>query len=53
MWLQEIKGIKYYIDDNNNVYNNYDIINNVENPRIIAKYEKQLDKYTIPELFEN
>lgn len=52
IWLQEIKGIKYYIDDTNNVYNNYDIINNVENPRIIAKYQKKLDKYTIPELFE-
>lgn len=53
IWLQEIKGIKYYIDDSNNVYNNYDIINNAENPRIIAKYQKKLDEYTIPELFEN
>ncbi len=53
IWLQEIKGIKYYIDSNNNVYNNYDIINNVENPRIIAKYKRQLDQYTIPELFES
>lgn len=52
IWLQEIQGIYYYIDDNNNVYDNYDISNNIENPKIIAKYKKNMDEYTIPELFQ-
>ena len=45
----EICGIVYYIDDCNNVYNTEDVMSETENPRIIAKYEKQGDNYTIPE----
>ena len=50
VWIQEIQGINYYIDLNNNVYCPQDIINNKESPSIIAKW--QLDKdnnYMIPE----
>jgi hypothetical protein len=47
----DIKGIVYYLDDNGNVYDTEDVISNVKNPRIIAKYEKTGDNYSIPELF--
>ena len=47
----DIKGIVYYLDDNGNVYDTEDVIANVKNPRIIAKYEKNGDEYSIPDLF--
>jgi hypothetical protein len=47
----DIKGIVYYLDDNGNVYDTEDVIANVKNPRIIAKYEKNDDEYSIPDLF--
>ena len=47
VWQQEIKGIIYYIDNNNNVYCTEDIYNNAENTKIIAKYEKNGEKYRI------
>ena len=44
-------GITYYIDEYKNVYSPEEILKNVENPKVIAKWEKQGDKYTIPALF--
>jgi len=38
---QEIQGIVYYIDKNNNVYQTEDVISNKLNPKIIAKYVKE------------
>ena len=64
IWAQDINGIIHYIDDENNVYEHTDIINNIMNPKIIAKYEKitkttiEKDKvneeqiYSIPSLFK-
>ena len=50
IWIQEIKGINYYIDNVNNVYRTEDIISNKLNPDIIAKWKLNgNDKYTIPE----
>jgi hypothetical protein len=49
VWVQDIQGIVYYIDKNNNVYQAEDIIVNKVNPKIIAKYVKQGDTYSIPE----
>ena len=49
VWAQDIKGIIYYIDNNNNVYQPDDIINNKFNPKIIAKYVKNAEQYSIPE----
>jgi len=50
IWIQEIKGINYYIDNVNNVYKTEDIIANKPNPEIIAKWKLNThDKYTIPE----
>ena len=45
----DIKGIVYYLDNNANVYDTEDIIANKNNPRVIAKYEKHGDVYSIPE----
>ena len=46
----EVMGIVYYIDNCNNVYNTEDVMNAVQNPRIIAKYKKNGNIITIPEL---
>ena len=47
----DIKGIIYYIDDTNNVYDPQDIIENNKNPKIIAKYVREGDTYNIPSFF--
>lgn len=49
VYAQDIQGIIYYIDKNNNVYQAEDIVSNKVNPKIIAKYLKDGDKYSIPE----
>jgi hypothetical protein len=49
VWAQDIKGIIYYIDKFNNVYQMEDIISNKSNPKVIAKYVKFGDDYSIPE----
>ena len=49
VWAQDIKGIMYYIDGKNNVYQAEDIIINKINPKIIGKYLKIGDTYSIPE----
>lgn len=51
IWVQEINGIQYYLDDNKNVYLPEDIINNSKTPRIIAKWEYDMNgNYTIPNI---
>jgi hypothetical protein len=40
VWVQNIKGIEYFIDANNNVYKHEDVIENATNPQIIAKCAK-------------
>jgi len=47
---QEILGIVYFIDANNNVYRTEDILENKVNPQIIAKCVRNNGKLTIPEL---
>jgi hypothetical protein len=49
VWAQDIQGIIYYIDKCNNVYQAEDIVSNKINPKIIAKYLKNEDHYSIPE----
>lgn len=49
VWAQDIQGIIYYIDKSFNVYQAEDIIINKLNPKIIAKYTKNGDVYSIPE----
>jgi hypothetical protein len=48
VYAQDIMGIVYYIDKNNNVYQAEDIISNKINPKIIAKYVKNGENYNIP-----
>jgi hypothetical protein len=51
VWVQEIKGINYYIDNENNVYYPEDIISNKNFPRKIGKWIYDDDNgYSIPEL---
>lgn len=50
VWVQEIKGINYYIDATNNVYQPEDIISNKKNPNVIAKWVLGKDgSYSIPD----
>jgi hypothetical protein len=48
VYAKEVMGIVYYIDHVKNVYDTEDIMNEVENPKIIANYQKQGDTITIP-----
>jgi hypothetical protein len=49
VYAQDIQGIVYYIDKTGNVYQAEDIISNKINPKIIAKYVKECEVYSIPE----
>ena len=49
VFAEEIGGIVYYIDRYKNVYKTEDILQNKENPQIIAKYTQNGDRYSIPE----
>ena len=40
IWVQEIKGIQYFIDNEYNIYLHEDILNNRHNPTIVGKYTK-------------
>lgn len=42
---QDICGIVYYIDDNNNIYRTEDIMLGKENPQIIANWSKTVDAF--------
>lgn len=51
VFVQEIKGINYYIDKSGNVYSTEDIISNSKSPVVIAKYERNSSgDYYIPSL---
>jgi len=50
VWCEDIGGIIQYIDNEGNVYSHEDVMNNVVNPAIIAKYEIIDNKYTIPDV---
>jgi hypothetical protein len=49
VWAQDIQGIVYYIDKSFNVYQAEDIMQGKVNPKIIAKYIKTGDTFSIPE----
>lgn len=40
VFAEDIDGIIYYIDNQNNVYNSEDVFKQIDNPRIISKYVK-------------
>lgn len=47
VWVQEIKGIQYFIDNEQNVYLHDDILANKHNPTVIATYSKVGEVYNI------
>lgn len=47
VYTEDVNGIIYYFDKFSNVYNTEDILEGKQNPRIIAKYTKVNDVYTI------
>jgi len=49
VFAEEIGGIVYYVDKFKNVYKTDDVLQAKLNPAVIAKWEKNGDKYTIPE----
>lgn len=52
VWVQEIKGINYYIDSDNNVYLPEDIISNSKTPRVIGQWQLTGEEYSIPNMEE-
>ncbi len=50
VYTRDIQGIVFHLDMNGNVYNTEDIMNNIEDPRIIGKVLLVNNVYTIPEL---
>ena len=48
VWAQDIQGIIYYIDNKFNVYQTEEILVNKLNPKIIAKYVKNGETFSIP-----
>jgi len=51
IYTENIKGIIYYIDHVENIYKMEDILQEVENPRIIGKYVKDEHGIHIKEIF--
>lgn len=50
VFTEEVRGIVYYLDNKGNVYNPLDILSGKENPRILAKYFRNENGVSIPEL---
>ena len=46
----EIQGLVYYVDHEGNVFRTEDVLNDIPNPAIIAKYTKTPTGYSIPSL---
>ena len=44
---EEINGIVYYLDKHNNVFSTEDVLKQTPNPKVIAKYKKDGDRYII------
>jgi hypothetical protein len=52
VWAQDIRGIIFWIDAENHVYNPEDVERRESNPRVIAHWAKLDDgTYTIPDFF--
>ena len=47
IWAEDIHGIIYYIDADNNVYKTEDVMKNLVNPSMIGKWSKIGTVYTI------
>jgi hypothetical protein len=49
VFAEDIGGIIYYIDNANNVYKTEDVLQEKQNPEIIAQYVKNENGYSIPQ----
>jgi hypothetical protein len=49
VFAEDIGGIVYYIDNTNNVYKTEDVLQEKQNPEIIAQYVKNENGYSIPQ----
>lgn len=47
VFVVEMNGIAYYVDNNENVYSPEDVMSNQDSPRIIAKYTLDAGVYTL------
>lgn len=47
IWVEDIHGIQYYIDVNNNIYSPEDILNNVNSPRVTMKWKMENGVYAL------
>ena len=50
IWVQEIQGINYYIDEKNNVYNPHDIIMNTPHPKVVGQWKLVNGEYQVDDL---
>lgn len=50
VFAEEIYGIVYYLDKYGHIFSTEDVLNNMENPRVIANYELTNGVYTVPSL---
>jgi hypothetical protein len=51
VFAKDINGIVYYIDTSFNVYDTEDVYQNIQNPRVIAKYSvSETDDYSLIEV---
>jgi hypothetical protein len=49
IWAEEISGIIHHLDNKGNVYDPQDIFENKNNPKVIAHYKKEDEKYKLLE----
>lgn len=47
VFVVNVNGIAYYVDNHKNVYCTEDILDNRQNPKIVAKYTKENENYKI------
>lgn len=52
IWTQDIKGIIYYIDANDNIYHPEDVLKGLNNPRIIGKCEGMAENKKLVNLID-
>lgn len=47
VWAEDIRGITYYIDSQQNVYKTEDVMKNIINPTVIGTWSKQGEDYKL------
>lgn len=47
IWLQDVGGIAYIFDANFNVYNVYDVVRDVVNPRIVGRWSNEDETFHV------